>query len=421
MAAQISFKHLTLEDRLTIVQGIKLGLSKVDIAKKLGKDPSTIAKEIKKNREQVSFTKLPLECTAYRKCKYGRYCKPGCPGYIPFKCKRRDRSPGACNGCSRRNVCHFNKYEYDPNVAYSRYRIKLVDCRRGLNLDEEERKRLAEIVVKPLKRGQSPYAVVKNNPGLGICEKTLYNYVAANVFRLEGLSNIDLRQKVKRRIPPKYPDARYKKRVNRQYLEGRTYDDYLDYCEQVEVVRVVQMDTVHSSYQGPVLQTFLFLPFNFFYAIWHESNTSSNMVKGIDILQEILGPELFAKYANILLADRGSEFSDALGIEGTPLRTHLFYCDAMSPQQKGALEKRHALFRFIVPKEKSFQEIGLTGQDATNKILSHLNSYPLEACQGKTPWQVLAFLAPELAKRFQEAGLEIVDPNQVVLKRNLLR
>ena len=41
--------HLTLEQRKTIQNGIETGLSKVEIAKMLSKDPSTIGKEIKKH------------------------------------------------------------------------------------------------------------------------------------------------------------------------------------------------------------------------------------------------------------------------------------------------------------------------------------------------------------------------------------
>lgn len=43
--------HLTLEDRQQIQQGLEEGLSKAQIAKELGKSPSTISKEIKLHRK----------------------------------------------------------------------------------------------------------------------------------------------------------------------------------------------------------------------------------------------------------------------------------------------------------------------------------------------------------------------------------
>ncbi|MDD3970810.1 MAG: helix-turn-helix domain-containing protein [Clostridia bacterium] len=43
-------KHLTLDERKIIQTGIGNGSSKSDIARVLSKDPTTIAKEIRKNR-----------------------------------------------------------------------------------------------------------------------------------------------------------------------------------------------------------------------------------------------------------------------------------------------------------------------------------------------------------------------------------
>ena len=43
--------HLTLNDRIIIQTGIENRCKKVDIARTIGKDPTTIAKEIRKHRE----------------------------------------------------------------------------------------------------------------------------------------------------------------------------------------------------------------------------------------------------------------------------------------------------------------------------------------------------------------------------------
>ena len=43
--------HLTLEDRKVIQAGLEKGLSKAEIARQLGKSPSTISKEIKIHRK----------------------------------------------------------------------------------------------------------------------------------------------------------------------------------------------------------------------------------------------------------------------------------------------------------------------------------------------------------------------------------
>ena len=129
-----AFSHLTLEERRIILTGISNGSTKSAIAKTIGKDRSTVAKEIRLHRTLSHKCKMPLECNHYRKCVHGRQCTPDCPEYSPFRCSRRDRSPGACNGCSNWSRCRFNKFRYSPEDAHLDYRSTLVDARRGVNL-----------------------------------------------------------------------------------------------------------------------------------------------------------------------------------------------------------------------------------------------------------------------------------------------
>lgn len=115
-------RHLTAAERQIIAAGISNGSSKAAIAETLGKEKSTIGKEIKLHRYLKHKCNMPLECANYRKCANGRQCTPDCPEYVPFSCKRRDRSPGACNGCQNMSHCRFDKYIYDPAQAEQEYK-----------------------------------------------------------------------------------------------------------------------------------------------------------------------------------------------------------------------------------------------------------------------------------------------------------
>ena len=86
MKTQNSFSHLTLEERRIILAGITNGSTKTAIAQTIGKDKSTVGKEIKLHRTLTHKCKMPLECTHYKKCVYGRQCTPDCPEYSPFRC-----------------------------------------------------------------------------------------------------------------------------------------------------------------------------------------------------------------------------------------------------------------------------------------------------------------------------------------------
>ena len=94
MSINNSFSHLTLDEIRIILTGITSDSSKTAIAQTIGKDKSTIGKEIKLHRSLSYKCNMPLKCTNYRKCVYGRECTTDCPECIPFKCSRRDRSPG---------------------------------------------------------------------------------------------------------------------------------------------------------------------------------------------------------------------------------------------------------------------------------------------------------------------------------------
>ena len=425
MSATNSFSHLTLEERRIILTGITNGSSKAAIAQTVGKDKSTIGKEIKLHRTLSHKCKMPLECNNYRKCIFGRKCTLNCPEYSPFKCSRRDRSPGACNGCSNWSHCRFNKYTYSPEDAQMDYRTVLVDSRQGVNLTTSEAKDIADVVGPLLKKGQSPYQIITNHPELGISEKTLYNYIEGDVLHeIAGITVMDLRRQVSRKISKKKSKG-YKKRTDRKYLKGRTYKDYKVYLEENPDVTVVQMDTIYNNEtNGPFVQTFKFIRTGVLVAIFHDSKTAESMKSGVDLLESILSPELFKKYVHILLTDRGTEFSAAdameVSVDGTR-RTRVFYCDPMQSGQKGSLENKHIELRYIFPKDTDLKALGLIDQAALNIAVSHVDSVPLEKFGGKSPLDVADFMYHDLYKKLDAFGIHKIEKDKVVLKPYLLK
>ena len=417
--------HLTKPDRQIIETGIRNGSTKAAIAETIGKDGSTIGKEIRLHRALTSKCKMPLECSAYKKCPYGRCCDPGCPGYVPFKCTRRDRSPGACNGCAKRNRCRFDKYDYFAGKAQGEYEEALVDSRLGANLTAAEAKEIGGIVAPLLKRGLSPYRILEMHPELGICEKTLYNYINGGVLHeVSGIAAIDARRIVSRRARKKKA-ARYKKRADRKYLKGRTYNDYLAYVEEYPDARVVQMDTVYNDgSEGPFIQTFKLMGSGVLLAVLHREKTAEAMKEGLDFLESALGKELFRKYFEVVLTDRGSEFADAEGMETSGdgcRRTRVFYCDPMSACQKGSLENKHIELRYVLPKGADLYDLGLTGQDALCVVLSHVDSAPCRKLGGRSPLEFLEFMDPEMCARLAEMGIKKIAPDEIVLMPRLLK
>ena len=415
--------HLTVQERIIIEKGIENGSTKAAIALTIGKDKSTVGKEIKKHRELVHKSSYKINCANMKNCSHNHVCD-NCADFKPFTCNRRDRSPGACNGCSKYTHCRYDKYRYKADFSHKKYREDLVDSRTGINMSYEECKAMADIIVPLIKAGHSPYHIVTNHPELNISEKTLYNYIENGIFREFGLLDIDLRIKTKRKITKKASN-KYKKREDKKYLNGRTYDDFINYTAENKNLSVVEMDTVYNNGStGPFMQTFKFLDYSFMFIVYQEEKTAKSMVEGVDFLEKILGEDLFSEEVAIIKTDRGSEFCDAEGFEkeeNESRRTRIFYCDPMASGQKGSLENNHKEIRYICPKEDDLKDLGLNSQEKANLIISHINSQSKEHLKGKSPLEVMEFMNPALYQKFKDFGIERINKDNIVLKPYLLK
>lgn len=415
--------HLTVQERIIIEKGIENGSTKAAIALTIGKDKSTVGKEIKKHRELVHKSSYKINCANMKNCSHNHVCD-NCADFKPFTCNRRDRSPGACNGCSKYTHCRYDKYRYKADFCLKKYREDLVDSRTGINMSYEECKAMADIIVPLIKAGHSPYHIVTNHPELNISEKTLYNYIENGIFREFGLLDIDLRIKTKRKIT-KRASNKYKKREDKKYLNGRTYDDFINYTAENKNLSVVEMDTVYNNGStGPFMQTFKFLDYSFMFIVYQEEKTAKSMVEGVDFLEKILGKDLFSEEVAIIKTDRGSEFCDAEGFEkeeNESRRTRIFYCDPMASGQKGSLENNHKEIRYICPKENDLKDLGLNSQEKANLIVSHINSQSKEHLKGKSPLEVMEFMNPALYQKFKDFGIERINKDNIVLKPYLLK
>lgn len=415
--------HLTVQERIIIEKGIENGSTKAAIALTIGKDKSTVGREIKKHRELVHKSSYKINCANMKNCSHNHVCV-NCADFKPFTCNRRDRSPGACSGCSKYTHCRYDKYRYKADFSHKKYREDLVDSRTGINMSYEECKAMADIIVPLIKAGHSPYHIVTNHPELNISEKTLYNYIENDIFREFGLLDINLRIKTKRKIAKKASN-KYKKREDKKYLNGRTYDDFINYTAENKNLSVVEMDMVYNDGStGPFMQTFKFLDYSFMFIVYQEEKTAKSMVEGVDLLEKILGEDLFSEEVAIIKTDRGSEFCDAEGFEkeeNESRRTRIFYCDPMASGQKGSLENNHKEIRYICPKENDLKDLGLNSQEKANLIVSHINSQSKEHLKGKSPLEVMEFMNPALYQKFKDFGIERINKDNIVLKPYLLK
>jgi len=406
--------HLTLEERKIIQTGIENNSTKADIARTIGKDATTVAKEIRKHRKlkpRNTFNR-PILCAKLKSC-LKKPCIQKCEFYEEPECNRRDKSPGACNKCEKMSKCHLDKYFYHASQAFDEYRRDLVDYREGIDLTTKERDVIASIIAPLLKQGQSVHQVLSAHPEIKQCEKTIYTYIESGIFKQAGIDNFSLKEQVNRKLPKKY-----KKRKEKANFEGRKYSDFLAFRAANPDIPVVEMDTVYNNPSGPYLQTFLFEKTPFMIGFIHKERTNAAMSGSISLLQQRLGSIMFSRLFSAILTDRGSEFEMwkmfELDADGNS-RLNIFYCDPMQSSQKPHVENNHNYIRDIIP--NSYPLAGLTQADI-DLMFSHINSTPRPLLGDKTPYEVFCFMYGEPAAK--ALNISNIPRDEVVLKPYLI-
>lgn len=427
---QYNRKHLTIADRIFIEQALDDRLSIKTIGFHLSKHPTTISKEIKRNRILSRPRKegAMVACSHSKNCRKNDLCGGTCSGrcskcikknclkicgdYTPKACNRTQKSPHVCNGCTKPAGCLCVRYYYRAKVADSLYQQTLKSAREGIHLTPEELNALDRLVSPAIFKGQPlTHIYVNHSEEIPCSQRTLYNYIEKQYL---AAKNIDLRRKVTYKPRKK---KTLSKLVNQTYHEGRSYEDFLLYVEKVPS-SIVEMDTVHGKKgSGNVLLTFLFRSCSVMLAFLMEAN-SQDCVKGvIDELEQSLGLDLFKKVFPVILTDNGSEFKNAAAIEtndaGEP-RTKVFYCDPYQSGQKGRLEKNHEFIRYFVPKGKSFQPYS---QTQITTMINHINSTARASLNGHTPYQLAHLLLDPIL--FEKLSLIEMEPDDVHLKSDL--
>ncbi len=425
-------KHLNLEDREYIQMSLERGVSLSDMADHLRKDPTTISKEIKKNRvigtsefngfggkclkhsvcqkQHLCDTKCNQLC---KRCKHSN-CYKICDEYALKTCSRLSRYPHVCNGCENRPTCRLSKIYYRARIANEKYKDTLSASREGIDLSRQEFNHLDELISPLVMRGQSLKHIHANHQlEIGCSQRTLYNYFEWNLFTAR---NIDLPRKVKMKPRKKNKEGSAKPQ---QHREGRTYEDFLAFTLANPDIPVVQMDTVHGTRSGKVILTFFFRNTSLMVGILLEHCTQDCVLEAIDWLYEKLGDTVFKSTFPVLLTDNGPEFKDPDAIEATEngcIRTKVFYCNPMASYQKPHIEKNHEFIRYVIPKGKSFRNLT---QEKVTRMMNHINSTARASLNDKTPFQLAQLLMNHSV--LDALSLEKIPAKEVHLKPALIK
>ena len=386
-------KHMDLNVRIEIQQCLDKGMTFKAIGQWVGKDQTTISKEVKKH---MTIKEPPVH------------------NFLMQPCKKLMKSPFVCNPCERRNkACRHQKQFYYAKKAQNEYEFELSDSRMGIPLNKEEFYEIDRIIHEKVRQGQRLYHILETND-LGVSKSSVYRHLHRGYL---SISKLDLPRvvKFKARKKPYMPSIPKKAKI------GRLYEDFQTFIAENDINSWVEMDTLIGKVGGKTIVTFDFTFCNFMFGLLLEDKTSFEVSRKIADLKRKFG-EAGLKFGDIfpiILTDNGGEFADIWTIENNlenEKECNLFFCDPMQSCQKPHVEKNHTLFRDIVPKGSSFDDFT---QDTVDLIFSHVNAVKRKILNGKSPYDLFAFTFGENIARI--LGVSNISPQDVIQSPKLLK
>ena len=431
------FGQMDLTDRLAIETGLCKGESFKEIARRIGRHPSTIAHEVLENRTHIKATYFAGkdcrkarncavkglcgadESACRRKCKYckGIDCTQVCDRYVSIACHKPDKPPYVCNTCLNKRVCIKDKYIYTAVYADAAVSRRRSESRQGIRLTPEQKAFVDELVTRLVRKGQPlTHIYAEHETEMPMSLRSLYNYIDAGELTIR---NIDLRRKTgykQRRKNVKGAGAGF---ANQQYREGHTYEDFESYMKY-SGLSAIEMDTVKGVREkGKRLLTMIFQDNSIMLLFLMPDGKAESVKRVFDFLERGLGLERFSRLFPVILTDNGSEFKRPAEIEYTEdfiRRTDIYYCDPMASWQKPHIEKNHEYIRYVIPRGKSLNPY--TQEDMT-LLMNHINSTRRQSLGNKAPYELINEEDEDMWALFDLLKMDLIPPDEVHLMPDL--
>ena len=181
-------KHMTLQDRIEIQEDLSKGMTFKGIARRIGKNPTTISREVKLH-------------AAFHKNRFAKTDET-CPLLL--------KAPFVCNGCDKLNHSHciYPRRIYIARNAQTEYQTVLVESREGIPLNKEEFYINEQIISDAVRSGQHVFHAINANQ-LSVSKSTVYRHIHKGYF---SISPIDLPRAVKFIFTKELPHRKLKRK-----------------------------------------------------------------------------------------------------------------------------------------------------------------------------------------------------------------
>ena len=383
--------HLTESHRIKIEHYLNENYSYRKIAELLNVNVSTISREVKRNIRTYSISNhmVVVECIHKDNCERlkgsskSKMCSINCPDYELRKCDRfsTKNAKHVCNSCPNNAKCKLARKKYIANVANNKYELRIIS-RPKIRITQEQFDFINKLFSEKMTKGQSISVIYQNHKDeIMISENTVRNYLKRSLLKSNQLDIIRPRftanKSVKRRVIK-----------NVDLLNGRTYEDYINYTKEKDIL-IVQLDTVVGKLvDNKKILTIHWPSFHFQIGILLEKLSPAFVNNALMELKNKLGLETYKILFQVILTDNGIEFSlldEIENDENGELITKVFFCDPYKSSQKGSCERNHEFIRYVLPKGVSFDNLN---QKDVDLIFSHINSTPRNSLGFKTPFEL---------------------------------
>ena len=354
------WKHLTFEQRKTISSGISHNYKLREIGENLLVDPTSVSKEVKRNRIETSVG-------------------------LKNDCKHTKRWPYVCTGCKEKyKNCPYTKYKYDATIAQKKANTNLINSRRGIDLDSEEFNKLDKIIKDGISENKSIYQIkIENNDTINKSVSTIYGYINKGYLTTK---RFDLPYAVtykKRKHNKKY-DYSENNKIDRT---GHTYLDYLAYLHKHPGIYVWQLDFLGAiKTDNNNILTFILPNLQFTLLNLIKNPNTTKVVEFFDKIEDKIGIEAFKEIIPVVLTDRDPNFTDIDGIcfskKTGEERCKLFFCNPYVSNQKPHVENMNKQIRLFFPKGKSIDKYS---KEDIKTINNTIINKPLRSLDGNTP------------------------------------
>lgn len=386
-----AYGRLTRHERDTVQRMLERRASCREIARELGRSPSTVSAEVASHR----FVTAP-------KARRGE--RVDASADLSAACPRLAAWPRCCNGCGRYRAIGCKRRPhvfYEARAAQLCADSVLVSSRRGIDADEPAAAARLEAIRDCLRRGLSPEQMAARNGGpVDLSPSTIYRWVSAGY---DGMTNMELRRKVGYR-----PRKRAAGRAATRHSARRSHAAFLALGEDA-CAAAWEMDTVEGAREDSAcLLTLLHRPSRLQLALPLEEKTAGCVADALEGVRAILGAEFSDEAAIAALLGEG------------PGETRLFYCDPRRSDQKGACERNHVEIRKLLPKGAGIRFDRLAPADLA-LAMSHVNSEPRGALGFATPARAFrAMLGEDAAALLDAYGVEDVPLGDLDLTPGLI-